>query len=68
MCAMYRGVHLYVKARIFLVKNNSEKERGQLVLTYMCMRVVCVSSGMSKSLNLLVIKARCCRVNLFEFI
>ena len=33
---MYRGVCLYVKTRIFLVKNNSEKERGQLVLTYMC--------------------------------
>ena len=40
---MYRGVCLYVKARIFLIKNNSK--RGQLVLT-------CVSYGMSKSLNL----------------
>ena len=34
---MYRGVCLHVKARIFLVKDNSEKERDQLVLTYMCM-------------------------------
>ena len=34
---LYRGVCLYVKARIFLVKNNSDKEGDQLVLTYMCM-------------------------------
>ena len=34
---MYSGVCLYVKARVFLVKNNSEKERGQLLLTYMYM-------------------------------
>ena len=50
----------------FLVKNNSEKERGQLVLTYMCICAECVSSGMSKSLNLLVIRAHCSRVNVFE--
>ena len=43
--------------RIFLVTNNREKERGQLVLTYMYMCAVCVNSGMSQSLNLLVIQA-----------
>ena len=32
---MYRGVCSYVKARVFLSRI---KERGQLVLTYMCMR------------------------------
>ena len=37
--AMYRGVCVYVKTRIYLVKNNREKERGQLVLTYMYMCV-----------------------------
>ena len=35
--AMYRSVCLYVKVRIFLVKDNWEKARDQLVLTYMCM-------------------------------
>ena len=43
---------MYVKTRIFLVKNNSEKERGQLVHTYICICAVYASSGMSKSLNL----------------
>ena len=52
--AMYRYVCMYVKTRISLVRNNSEKERGQLVLT--CLRVY-VSSGMYKPLNLFVIQA-----------
>ena len=60
---------VYVKTRIYLVRNNREKERGQLVLTYMwvCVRV-CVSSDMYKSLNLLVIQTHCWRVNAFECI
>ena len=49
---MYRGVCLYDKTRIFFGKNNSEKEKGQLVLTYMCMYAVCMTSGMPKSLYL----------------
>ena len=39
---------LYVKARIFLSRI---KERGHLILTYVCSVWVCVSSGMSKSLK-----------------
>ena len=38
--AMYKGVCVCVcvcvKTRIFLVKNNKEKERGQLIFTYLC--------------------------------
>ena len=52
-----------VKTRIFLGKNNREKERGQLVLSYMFCVQVCASSVMSKSLNLLVIQAHCWRVS-----
>ena len=67
--AMYRGVCVYVKTRIFLVRNNREKVRGQLVLTITCVCVqVCVSSGMYKSLNLLVISAHCWCVSVFECI
>ena len=31
---MYRGVCLYVKTRIFLVKDNSEKERSTRTYIY----------------------------------
>ena len=66
--AMYRGVCVcvYVEKRIFLVKDNSEKEKGQLVLAYIWMCAVCLSSGVSNSLNLLVIQAHFWRVCVFE--
>ena len=63
--AMYRGVCLNVKTRTLLVKNNSEREVNLYLHTCVCVRV-CVSSGMSKSLNLLVIQAHYWRVNVFE--
>ena len=33
--ALYSGVCIYVKTSVFLVRNNGEKERGHLELTYM---------------------------------
>ena len=55
-----------VKTGIFLVRNNREKERGQLVFTYMCMCAGMCEFCMYKSLNLLVIQAHCWRVCVFE--
>ena len=38
ICAMYRGVCLYVKARIFFIKNNGERERltRSYIHVYVC--------------------------------
>ena len=57
---MYTGVCLYVKTR-----TGRKRELNSYLRTCVCVRV-CVSSGMSKSLNLLVIQAHCSRVNVFE--
>ena len=44
-------VCVYVKTKNILVRNNGKKERGQLVLTYICMCADMCEFWMYKSLN-----------------
>ena len=56
---------MFVKTRIFFVRNNWGRKVNLYLHTCVCMWV-CVRSGMYKSLNLFVIQANCWRVSIFK--